>query len=142
MKNDNYFVLTLKARSENESFARSAVGAFLVPLSPTIEELTDIKTATSEAVTNAIVHAYGGKQDGDITVTVVTSDREVEIVIEDDGCGIENIEEAKQPFFTTRPNEDRSGMGFTVMESFMDNVTVSNKKTGGVRVSLKKTLGN
>jgi len=141
MNSNNYFVLTLKAKSENESFARSAVGAFLVPLSPSIEELTDIKTATSEAVTNSIVHAYGGKQDGDITITVVTNDHEVEIIVEDDGCGIPNIEEAKQPFYTTRPNEDRSGMGFTVMESFMDSVVVTNKKTGGIRVSLKKKLG-
>lgn len=141
MKIDNYFMLTIKAKSENESFVRSAVGAFLVPLSPTIEELTDIKTATSEAVTNCIVHAYKGSQSGDITICVSIIGKEVDIIIEDDGVGIQNIEEAKQPFFTTRPNEERSGMGFTVMESFMDSVSVENKKEGGVKVTLKKTLG-
>ena len=141
MDNENYFILKLKAKSENESFARSAVGAFLVPLSPTIEELSDIKTATSEAVTNAIVHAYEGKQDGEITIYVCAKGKEVGIVVEDDGAGIANIEEARQPFFTTRPHEERSGMGFTVMESFMDSVEVENKHTGGTKVTLKKHLG-
>lgn len=141
MKSDNYFMLTIKAKSENESFVRSAVGAFLVPLAPTIEELSDIKTAISEAVTNAIVHGYGGKQEGEITIMVFVSGLVVEIIIEDDGAGIKDIKEAMQPFFTTRPNEERSGMGFTVMESFMDSVRVENKKSGGTKVTLKKQLG-
>lgn len=137
---DNYMTLKLKAISNNEALARSAVAAFCVDLNPTVDVLSDIKTAVSEAVTNSIVHGYDGKE-GDVIINVCRDGTTLHIEISDEGVGIENIEQARKPFFTTKPNEERSGMGFTVMESFMDELIVENNTPHGVIVKMKKDLG-
>jgi len=136
----NEIRLDFPALSENESLARMVVSAFLVPLNPTLEELADVKTAVSEAVTNAIVHGYGGK--GGI-VRLRAESREdgmITLDISDKGCGIADIARARQPFFTTLDSEERSGMGFTVMESFMDSVEVKSLPGRGTTVRLAKQL--
>ena len=125
--------------SQNESFARMCVSAFIAPLDPTVSELSDIKTAVSEAVTNAIVHGYGDKK-GYIEMRLETKDREVYIEIMDDGVGISDIDKARQPFFTTCTDGTRSGMGFTVMESFMDEMNIVSAPEEGTRVVMKKRL--
>lgn len=132
--------LTFDSHSINEGFARSAVAAFCVQLNPTLDEITDIKTAVSEAVTNCVVHAYP-KSVGKITVWVgLTKTREIDIKVMDNGVGIPDFEKAREPFYTTKPNEERAGMGFTVMESFMDNVNLSRNENGGVIVEMTKSL--
>lgn len=136
----NELKFKLPSYSVNESTARAMVGAFCAVLNPTVEELSDIRCAVSEAVTNCIVHAYRDTI-GSITVDVhLYSDRTLKIVVRDRGCGIENIERAIEPLYTTDPEGERSGMGFTVMENFMDQMTVSSKVGRGTRVSLKKRL--
>lgn len=135
----NYMSLTIAAKSKNEAFARSTIGAFALELNPTIEELGDIKTAVSEAVTNSIVHGYQNN-DGDIVLKAIITKNMLTIEIIDNGVGIEDIEKARQPFFTTRPNEERSGMGFTVMESFMDEIDVKKNPLGGLIVCMKKEI--
>ncbi len=137
---DNEFVLTLKALGENESFARTVVAAFCLEAKPTLEELSDIKTAVSEAVTNAIVHAYDGA-DGKIKIKCKISKNKLTIEVSDFGKGIEDVEKAKEPFYTTRPEEERSGMGFTVMESFMDSLEITSKLGVGTKVKMTKTFG-
>ncbi|MBQ7466657.1 MAG: anti-sigma F factor [Clostridia bacterium] len=134
-------MLTIDAKLINEGFIRSMIAAFCVPLNPSISEINDIKTAVSEAVTNCIVHGYAGAS-GDIDVLVGIRKNVVFIKISDHGIGIENIERARQPFFTTKSKEERSGMGFTLMESFMDTINVYNNKTGGVTVELSKEIKN
>lgn len=136
----NEMTLKFKALSENEAFARSCVAAFCVQLNPTLDEITDIKTAVSEAVTNCVVHAYP-KEDGEITLNVKLTRDSAIISISDEGIGISNFEKARQPFFTTKPSEERSGMGFTVMESFMDKVYLLKNKTKGVTVLMEKKFG-
>lgn len=136
----NQMELKFKALSINESFARASISGFCLQLNPSLDELTDIKTAVSEAVTNCIVHAYPQGKQGDVEVKVKLFEDSVEISIMDSGVGIENLEQAKQPFYTTKPNAERSGMGFTVMESFMDEVSVENNKNGGLKVLLKKQI--
>ena len=138
-KNLNRMELKIKALSVNESFARASVSGFCLQLNPSLDELTDIKTAVSEAVTNSIVHAYPNGE-GDILITVELNKNTAIIEITDWGIGIKNLEEAKKPFFTTKPNEERSGMGFTVMESFMDDVQVCNTQCGGLKVTLTKHI--
>ncbi len=140
MNYKNEMTIKMPAKSINESFARSAVAAFCVELNPTLDEIADIKTAVSEAVTNCVVHAYPSGN-GTIELWVGLSENCVEIKISDNGIGIENFNQALQPFFTTKSTEERAGMGFTVMESFMDNVSLSNNEGGGLVVSLKKLLG-
>lgn len=135
----NQMEIKFKSYSENESFARSVVAAFCVQLNPTLEELGDIKTAVSEAVTNCVVHAYPNSI-GDISIKVLIWDNLVTIIVTDFGIGIDDIEKAKEPFYTTRPSEERSGMGFTVMEGFMDSVDVKNNTKGGVSVKLTKKI--
>ena len=125
--------------SQNESFARMCVSAFIAPLDPTVSELSDIKTAVSEAVTNAIVHGYGDKK-GYIEMRLEAKDREVYIEVMDDGVGISDIDKARQPFFTTCTDGTRSGMGFTVMESFMDEMNIVSAPEEGTRVVMKKRL--
>lgn len=125
--------------SENESFARLAVASFCSNLGLTIEEIDDIKTAVSEAVTNAIVHGYDGKE-GIVKISVDVSSKEISISIVDEGVGIEDIDKALQPFFTTKEDKERSGMGFTVMESFMDKMVVESTPNKGTIVILKKYL--
>ncbi len=139
MKEINKMELKFKALSQNESFARASVAGFCMSLNPTMDELTDIKTAVSEAVTNCIVHAYPTSQKGDIIITTTIYNDCVKIEIRDFGVGIKDIEQAKRPFFTTAGTSDRSGMGFTVMESFMDNLNVKNEDKG-VLVTLTKTI--
>lgn len=136
---NNYMVLKISAISENECFARSVVAAFCVKLNPTIDQINDIKTAVSEAVTNSIVHGYNG-EGGEIEIRAEIIDKSVHIEIKDDGVGIPDIEKARQPFFTTKPGEERSGMGFTVMESFMDTLTVCSNNGKGVVVTMCKSL--
>ena len=119
----NEMKLEFLSRSANEAFARIAVAAFASQLDPTIEELADIKTSVSEAVTNSIIHAYDGK-DGIIKIHSKLYENEIEIEVVDTGIGIENIDEAKTPLYTTKSNLERSGMGFTIMESFMDELKV------------------
>lgn len=121
--------IKFSAIAENEAFARNVVASFILPLNPSLNELADIKTAVSEAVTNVVVHAYPDKA-GDITMKVSTNANKVEICIQDNGVGIQDIERALTPFYTSKPNEERSGMGFTVMESFMDALEVKNNKDG------------
>jgi len=141
MRPINEMRLTLLSKSTNESFSRVAVSAFLSQLDPTIEEINDIKTAISEAVTNCIVHAYKDKI-GRIYITVsIYEDRTVSIKIRDNGCGIEDVEKAREPLFTTGGDE-RAGLGFAVMESFMDKVRVTSKKDKYTSVVLKKKLGS
>ena len=135
----NKMNLKFSALSENESFARLAVASFCANEKFDIEEITDIKTAVSEAVTNSIVHAYDNTK-GDIEIICSIFDDEVEIEIIDQGVGISDINEARKPFFTTKPNSERSGMGFTVMEGFMDSVEVESKLGEGTRVKFKKKI--
>ena len=139
MKAQNNFTLKLPSRSANESFARVAVAAFVSQLDPTIEELSDIKTAVSEAVTNCIVHGYKNEI-GNIYISVdLYEDRSVRIKIRDTGCGIADIKQAMQPLYTSLGGE-RAGLGFSVMQSFMDNLKVSSKIGKGTTVILKKKL--
>lgn len=139
MKIINELKMTLDSKSVNEGFSRVAVGSFVSCLDPSVEELMDIKTAVSEAVTNCIVHAYKEKM-GKIYITVsICENNIVRIKIRDRGVGIENIEEAMQPLFTTAGDE-RAGLGFAVMESFMDKVRVTSKPQKGTTVTLVKHL--
>ena len=136
----NEMEIKFKAISINESFARASIAGFCLQLNPSLDELTDVKTAVSEAVTNSIVHAYKQIDENSVVVCKVKlfENNFVEISIRDFGVGIKDVNQAKQPFFTTRPTQERSGMGFTVMESFMDEVKVENEETGGLKVVLTK----
>lgn len=136
--NSNSMEIKFKAIPENEAFARNVVASFILPLNPSLNELSDIKTAVSEAVTNVVVHAYPEKP-GDITMKITTKNNIVEISVSDKGVGIQDLERALTPFYTSKPNEERSGMGFTVMESFMDKLEVKNNKEG-VMVSMLKEI--
>lgn len=134
----NSMEVKFKAIVENEAFARNVVASFILPLNPSINELEDIKTAVNEAVTNVIVHAYPNKS-GYVTMKITTENNVVQINISDNGVGIQDIERALTPFYTSKPNEERSGMGFTVMESFMDKLEVKNNKEG-VTVCMTKEI--
>lgn len=134
----NIMEIKFKAIPENEVFARSVVAGFILPLNPSISELEDIKTAVNEAVTNVIVHAYPNKT-GYVEMKIETNENKVEISISDNGIGIQDIERALTPFYTSKPDEERSGMGFTVMESFMDKLEIKPKKTG-VTICMNKVL--
>lgn len=134
----NSMEIKFKAIAENEAFARNVVASFILPLNPSLNELEDIKTAVNEAITNVIVHAYPEKS-GYVTMKITTYDNKIEINISDNGVGIQDIERALTPFFTSKPDEERSGMGFTVMESFMDKLEVKNNK-GGVTVCMMKEI--
>ena len=127
-------------KSENESFARVAVAAFISQTDPTIEELIEIKTAISEAVTNSIIHAYEKNEEGIIVIQCSINGQTIEIIIEDYGIGISDIEKAREPLYTSKPEQERSGMGFTVMETFMDEVEVQSVPGEGTKVILTKTL--
>lgn len=127
------------SKSSNESFARIIAAAFVSQLDPTVEELTDVKTAVSEAVTNAIIHGYENR-DGYVRMQCKLYTSSVQIQIEDDGKGIEDIELARQPLYTSKPELERSGMGFTVMESFMDKVDVFSEPGKGTKVVMFKTF--
>ena len=139
MKFENYMILEIPSKSANEAFARSAVACFAAQLDPTMEELGDIRTAVSEAVTNCIVHAYPEKI-GNITLRCrILKDNVLDIVIKDRGIGIADVEQARRPSYTTG-GSDRSGMGFTIMESFMDNFKVTSKEGTGTSLSMSKKI--
>lgn len=134
----NHMKLTFEAKSENESFARSVVAAFFAQLNPTVQEIEDIKTAVSEAVTNSIVHGYGGKQEGEITIDCTLNVDKMTTLITDHGKGIPDVKRAMEPFFTTLKNGERSGMGFTVMQAFCDEVNVVSENGTTVVTLIKK----
>lgn len=139
MKGLNYIKLDFPSRSVNEGFARSAAAAFAAQLDPTLDELGDIKTAVSEAVTNCIVHAYPDSI-GKISMRMrILEDGVLEICVKDSGVGIPDVEKAREPLFTTG-GEERSGMGFTIMESFMDRLTVRSKPGKGTSVTMRRTI--
>ena len=141
MKTMNEMKLNFPSKSRNEAFARSAVAAFVMDLDPTVSELSDIKTAVSEAVTNCIVHGYR-RQSGTIFITgKITEDGKVVLSVRDRGCGIENVEQAMEPLFTTAPEEERAGLGFAVMQSFCDRVRVRSTPGKGTTVTLEKRIG-
>lgn len=141
MKNSNFMEVTFKAISINEGFARVCVAGFCVQLNPSIDELGDIKTAVSEAVTNCVVHAYP-KHNGMVSLRCEIEDNAIKIIVKDQGIGIKDIEKAREPFYTTKPGEERSGMGFSVMESFMDKVEVASNGDKGLVVTMYKQIGN
>ena len=136
---DNEMELEFLSKSNNEAFARITVAAFAAQLDPTIEELADIKTAVSEAVTNCIIHGYENTE-GLIKIKATLLKNEIEIEISDSGKGIEDIELARKPLYTTKGNLERSGMGFTIMESFMDEVTINSVVDIGTKVTMKKRI--
>ena len=135
----NSMKLTIEAKSENESFARSVVAAFFVQINPTLEQVEDVKTAVSEAVTNCIVHGYDSAQQGQIEISCKLTDNTLFVEITDFGNGIENVEQAMRPFYTTISTGERSGMGFTVMQAFCDSVEVTSNK-GLTNVKLTKKV--
>ncbi len=135
----NKMLLKFDSVSENEGFARNVIASFLLPLNPGIGELTDIKTAVSEAVTNAIVHGYPDTV-GEVTMLAETDGENVHIVISDSGVGIEDLQAALEPFYTTKPDDERSGMGFTIIKTFMDEVKVISKQNVGTVVDMTKRL--
>lgn len=136
---ENEMKLEFLSKSSNEAFARITVAAFASQLDPTIEELADIKTAVSEAVTNSIIHGYENEQ-GIIKIEAKIDDDELILKISDSGKGIENVEIAKEPLYTTKPNLERSGMGFTIMESFMDSLKVESIIGLGTKITMKKKI--
>lgn len=140
MKGKNEMTLSFSARSENEAFARVAVAAFVSQLDPTLDELNDLKTAVSEAVTNAIIHGYEGDESCMVTIQAAIERDTVSIQVLDQGRGIEDLELARQPLYTSKPELERSGMGFTIMENFMDRFEVSSEVGGGTRVTMLKRI--
>ncbi|MBP5362816.1 MAG: anti-sigma F factor [Ruminococcus sp.] len=136
----NEIRISMPSLSSNESAARAAVSSFIVQTDPTVEELSDIRTAVSEAVTNAIVHGYRGTSGIIELVIRLLPGREIYIRVKDSGCGITDIKKAMEPLFTTAPEEERSGLGFSVMESFMDRLSVRSKVGQGTTVTMRKKL--
>lgn len=134
--------LQFSALSKNESFARVTVAAFVAQLDPTMDELTEIKTVVSEAVTNSIIHGYENDPAGVVFINVTIKDGYIDMMIKDEGIGISDVEEAMQPLFTTKPDLERSGMGFTIMENFMDEVEVFSQPGRGTEIRLRKHLLN
>lgn len=139
MKNE--MKLIIPSCSENERFARTVCAAFLLELDPTLEELSEIKTAVSEAVTNAIIHGYNS-YDGQVEITGEITDRTVTYTIKDNGCGIEDIEKAREPLYTGKPDGERSGMGFSIMEAFMDTLVVESTPGKGTAITMSKRLSD
>ena len=130
------------AKSENESFARVSVASFIAQLDPTLEEINDVKTAVSEAVTNSIIHGYDNDENGVVSIETIIKNKEVIVTIEDSGRGIENINEAREPLYTSKPELERSGMGFTVMETFMNSIEVVSEVGKGTKVIMKKAFNS
>lgn len=141
MKNKNSMTVTFSSLPVNEAFARMAVSAFIMPLDPTVSEITDIKTAVSEAVTNSIIHGYDGLS-GDIVLFCSYEGKEIYIEISDRGRGIADIKTAMTPLYTSRPELERSGLGFTVMETFMDSLKVESHPGEGTKVIMSKKLSD
>lgn len=140
MENANEMTLIFDSRPENEGLARVTAAAFCTQLNPTMEEVADLKTAVSEAVTNCIIHGYKGEVHK-IRMNCVRKEQTIYLDIEDEGVGIPDVEKAMEPLYTTRPDQDRSGMGFTFMEAFMDEVTVTSKVGKGTCVHMSKKIG-
>jgi stage II sporulation protein AB (anti-sigma F factor) len=136
----NVMDLQFSALSQNESFARVTVASFIAQLDPTMDEITEIKTVVSEAVTNAIIHGYENDANGIVHISVELLDDTVYLTIRDHGIGIVDLDEAQQPLFTTKPELERSGMGFTIMENFMDHVKVESEANKGTTIHLTKHL--
>lgn len=139
MKNE--MILEFSSVSKNESFARAVVAAFVSQLDPTLEELSDLKTAVSEAVTNAIIHGYE-KTDGSIKIRTRLEGNEAQIEIEDYGAGIPDISRAVEPFYTSKPEMERSGMGFAFMEAFMDDLHIESSVGNGTKIIMRKVIGS
>lgn len=139
MKNSNEMKLIFDSRSCNEGFARVAVASFMTQLNPTLEEVADVKTALSEAVTNSVIHAYG-RQVEKITVECRIEGDEICVNVIDQGCGIPDVEKAMEPLYTTKPEAERSGMGFAFMEAFMDVLEVESTPGEGTKVSMRKRI--
>lgn len=137
---DNKMRTEFAARPENEAFARAAVASFIAYLDPTIEELTEIKTGVSEAVSNSIIHGYHDEDGMVFVACVVNANRSITITVQDQGSGIEDVKKAMEPMFTTGNDEERSGMGFTVMESFMDKLEVKSEVGQGTTITMTKLL--
>ncbi|TFE29938.1 anti-sigma F factor [Cohnella luojiensis] len=140
MSGHNHMKLSFASRSENEAFARITVAAFVTQMDPTLEQLDEIKTVVSEAVTNAIIHGYNGSAEGIVNVEAEIDGDTVTLSISDQGRGIEDLELARQPLFTSRPELERSGMGFTIMENFMDEFDVVSSEAGGTSLRMKKRI--
>ena len=140
MIENNSMELFFDAKSENEAFARVTAAAFVTYMDPTMEEIQDIKTAVSEAVTNAIVHGYAN-QNGKVRMRLKSIQNQVIIEVHDDGVGIDNVHKAMEPLYTTKPEQERSGMGFSFMEAFMDELHVKSGKHSGTTVMMKKKIG-
>ena len=136
---ENKMNVSFNSVSENESFARNVIASFLMPLNPSVSELSDVKTAVSEAVTNAIVHGYPDAV-GEVRMSAEIDGDEIHIIVSDKGVGISHLEEALKPFFTSKPDEERSGMGFTIIRTFMDEVKVISEPNRGTIVDMKKSL--
>ncbi len=141
MENSNEMEIIFDSRLENEGLARVTAAAFCTQLNPTLEEVSDLKTAVSEAVTNCIIHGYGGEVHK-IRMKCARKERTIYLDIEDDGVGIPDVEKAMEPLYTTRADQDRSGMGFTFMEAFMDQVKVTSQVGKGTCVHMSKKIGN
>lgn len=139
LKPINEMTLTFPAKSSNESFARVVAASFVAQIDPTIEELADLKTAVSEAVTNSIIHGYEGDS-GNIKMKCKLYENSVEIIITDEGKGIADIELARQPMYTSKPEMERSGMGFTVMETFMDDIIIQSEVGKGTTITMFKSF--
>lgn len=137
---NNKMELKFSAKSKNESFARVAVASFASQLDPTIDEISDIKTAVSEAVTNSIIHGYDEDESKFVKIICEIQDDVIKVTIEDEGHGIEDLSMAMQPLYTSKPELERSGMGFTVMETFMDEIRVASIKEEGTKIVMKKKI--
>lgn len=136
---NNEMKLEFDALSSNEAFARIAVAAFITPLNPTLEEISDVKTAVSEAVTNAVIHGYEGRS-GKIFMSCRVENTRVHITVQDKGSGIADVRQAMEPLFTTKPEQERSGMGFSFMEAFMDELSVESEIGKGTVVTMEKNI--
>lgn len=136
---DNEMKLSFASRSENEALARVCVASFVAQLDPDLNDISEVKTAVSEAVTNSIIHGYEGKE-GIVSLSCALRERELFIEISDNGIGIEDVEKAREPLFTTKSELERSGMGFTIMEAFMDEISVSSNAENGTVVKMRKVF--
>ncbi|MBQ3115606.1 MAG: anti-sigma F factor [Clostridia bacterium] len=136
---ENKMKLTFPSHSSNQAFARNVISCFALSLNPSVAEISDIKTAVSEAVTNAVVHGYPNSV-GEIVLEALISGNSLHITVSDNGIGIDNVEEALEPFYTTKPEDERSGMGFSIIKSFMDEMRVESIKGQGTKVYMSKNL--
>ena len=135
----NYLKAEFDAKSVNEGIARTIAAGFIMPLDPTLEVMADVKTAVSEAVTNSIIHGYE-ENEGKVTMELILEEKLLTVKIHDNGIGIENVEKAREPLYTSKPDTERSGMGFTVMESFMDSLYIESTPGEGTSVTMTKKL--